>query len=140
MSWSKAIDKSQTSQTFILSKEDIKINFGGVFRTNLTGVLKTTYIDNTTTGASFVIPPYVDSLCSASISDSDWTLTPIANGFTVAWKANSTLFPTYKYTEVYVSDSSSGTYTKEYSGLGPATIKVTTLATNYIKIKKPSCH
>lgn len=135
MSWSKAIDKSQTSQTFILSKEDIKINFGGVFRTNLTGVLKTTYIDNTTTGASFVIPPYVDSLCSASISDSDWTLTPIANGFTVAWKANSTLFPTYKYTEVYVSDSSSGTYTKEYSGLGPATIKVTTLATNYIKIK-----
>jgi len=135
MSWSKAIDKSQTQQTFILSKEDNKANFGGVFQTNLTGILKTTYIDNNTAGVAFSIPPYVDSLCSATIDNLDWTLTSISNGFTVAWTANSSLYPTYKFTEVYVSDATNGTYTKEYAGLGPATIKVTTFANNYVKIK-----
>ena len=135
MSWSKAIDKSQTQQTFILSKEDNKANFGGVFQTTLTGVLKTTYIDNNTDGVAFAIPPYVDALCSATVNNADWTLTSISNGFTVAWTANSSLYPTYDYTEVYVSDSATGTYTREYAGKGPATIKVTTFATNYIKIK-----
>jgi hypothetical protein len=135
MSWSKAIDKSQTQQTFILSKEDNKANFGGVFQTTLTGVLKTTYIDNNTDGAAFAIPPYVDALCSAAVADTDWTLTSISNGFTVAWTANSSIYPTYDYTEVYVSDSATGTYTREYAGKGPATIKVTTFANNYVKIK-----
>jgi len=138
MSWTKAIDKSQTGQTFVLSKEDNKANFGGVFKTTLTGVLKTTYIDNTTSGSAFAIPSYVDTLCSATISDTDWTLTPIANGFTIAWTANQNVYPTYDYTEVYISDSSTGTYTKEYSGVGPATIKVATLAANYVKIKHMS--
>lgn len=135
MSWSKAIDKSQTQQTFILSKEDNKANFGGVFQTTLTGVLKTTYIDNNTDGVAFAIPPYVDALCSAAISDTDWTLTSISNGFTVAWTANSSIYSTYDYTEVYVSDSATGTYTREYAGKGPATVKVTTFANNYVKIK-----
>jgi len=135
MSWSSAIDKSQTQQTFILTKENNIANFNGIFRGSLTGVLKTTYIDNTTSGSAFTIPAYSDSLCSATISDLDWTLTPVANGFTVAWKANPIIFPTYKYTEVYISESATGPFTKEYSGVGPATIKVTTLATVYVKIK-----
>ena len=138
MSWSVAIDKSKTQQTFILSKQDNIANFGGVFQTILSGVLKTTYIDNTTSGAAFAIAPYSDALCGATISDTDWTLTPIANGFTIAWTANATTYPTYDYTEVYVSDSSTGTYTKEYAGLGPATIKVATLAANYVKIRHAS--
>ena len=138
MSWSAAIDKTKTQQTFILSKQDNMANFGGVFKTTLTGVLKTTYIDNTTSGSAFAIPAYSDTLCSATISDSDWTLTPIANGFTIAWTANTTLYSTYDYTEVYISDSSGGTYTKEYSGLGPATIKVATLSANYVKIRHVS--
>jgi len=138
MSWSVAIDKSKTQQTFVLSKQDNMANFGGVFKTTLSGVLKTTYIDNTTSGSAFAIAPYSDTLCGSTISDTDWTLTPIANGFTIAWTANATLYPTYDYTEVYISDSSGGTYTKEYSGLGPATIKVSTLSANYVKIRHAS--
>ena len=135
MSWTRGIDKTQNMQTFTLSFEDNKANFGGIFRTSFTGYIKTTYIDNTTTGVSFSTPTYADAVCTLSIGSSDWSTVSVANGFTVAWTINSVSYPTYKYTEVWISNAENGTYTKEYSGIGPATIKVTTFATNYVKIK-----
>lgn len=134
-SWTKSVDKTQATQTFILSFEENKANFGGIFRTSFTGFLKSTYIDNTTDGVAFSTSAYTDAVCSLSISNTDWSLVSIANGFTIAWTANNVSYPTYQYTEVWISDAESGTYTKEYSGVGPATIKVATLATNYVKIK-----
>jgi hypothetical protein len=135
MSWTRGVDKTQTSQTFTLSFEDNKANFGGIFRTSFTGFLKSTYIDNTTDGVSFTTPTYSDAVCALTIADTDWSLISIANGFTVAWTTNSNDYPTYIYTEVWVSDAQNGTYTREYAGIGPATIKVATLAVNYVKIK-----
>lgn len=134
-SWTKSVDKTQATQTFILSFEENKANFGGIFRTSFTGFLKSTYIDNTTDGVAFSTSAYTDAVCSLSISNTDWSLVSIANGFTIAWTANNVSYPTYQYTEVWISDAEAGTYTKEYSGVGPATIKVATLATNYVKIK-----
>jgi hypothetical protein len=134
-SWTKSVDKTQATQTFILSFEENKANFGGIFRTSFTGFLKSTYIDNTTDGVAFSTAAYTDAVCALSILNTDWSLVSIANGFTIAWTANSVSYPTYQYTEVWISDAEAGTYTKEYSGVGPATIKVATLATNYVKIK-----
>jgi len=134
-SWTRSVDKTQATQTFILSFEENKANFGGIFRTSFTGFLKSTYIDNTTDGVAFSTAAYTDAVCTLSILNTDWSLVSIANGFTVAWTVNSVSYPTYQYTEVWISDAEAGTYTKEYSGVGPATIKVATLATNYVKIK-----
>ncbi len=134
-SWTRSVDKTQATQTFILSFEENKANFGGIFRTSFTGFLKSTYIDNTTDGVAFSTAAYTDAVCALSILNTDWSLVSIANGFTVAWTVNSVSYPTYQYTEVWISDAEAGTYTKEYSGVGPATIKVATLATNYVKIK-----
>ena len=134
-SWTKSVDKTQATQTFILSFEENKANFGGIFRTSFTGFLKSTFIDNTTDGVAFSTAAYTDAVCALSIANTDWSLVSIANGFTVAWTVNNVTYPTYQYTEVWISDAESGTYTKEYSGVGPATIKVATLAVNYVKIK-----
>lgn len=133
--FTKSVDKANTQQSFILSLEENKANFGGIFRTSFTGFLKTIYIDNSTTGVEFSTPSYADAVCSLSIDPTSWSTVSVANGFTVAWTINSVSYPTYQYTEVWMSDSESGTYTKEYSGIGPATIKVATFATNYIKLK-----
>jgi hypothetical protein len=133
--FTKSVDKANTEQSFVLSIEENKANFGGIFRTSFTGIIKTIYIDNSTTGVAFSTPTYADAVCSLTIDPTSWTMVPVANGFTVAWTANSVSYPTYQYTEVWVSDAEAGTYTKEYSGVGPATIKVATFATNHVKIK-----
>ena len=133
--FTKSVDKANTEQSFVLSLEENKANFGGIFRTSFTGIIKTIYIDNSTTGVSFTTPTYADAVCTLTIDPTSWTMVPVANGFTVAWTINSVSYPTYQYTEVWVSDAEAGTYTKEYSGVGPATIKVATFATNYVKLK-----
>lgn len=133
--FTKSVDKANTEQSFVLSLEENKANFGSIFRTSFTGVIKTIYIDNSTTGVAFSTPTYADAVCSLTIDPTSWTMVPVANGFTVAWTINSVSYPTYQYTEVWVSDAEAGTYTKEYSGVGPGTVKVATFATNYVKIK-----
>lgn len=134
-SWTQSVNLGQTQQVWRLSKESNRANFGNIFRTSFTGFLKTTYLNGTTSGVSFTVPEYADAICSLNIGSSDWSVTSIANGFTASWDINSVDYPTYKYTEVWVEDPDTLIYSREYSGIGPATIKLTSFAEHNVKIK-----
>jgi hypothetical protein len=132
------LDKTKTTQKAILSSQDLINNFSSVLPTTLTGLLKTTYIDTSTTGTAFAIPPYSDAISGQNILDTDWSVLSVSNGFTVSWSGPLVSSPSYKYTEVHTSSSQSGTYDLVYSGIGPAIVTVASLSTNYIKIKHVS--
>jgi hypothetical protein len=132
------LDKTKLQQKAIISAQDLINNFSSVLPTTLTGLLKTTYIDTSTTGSAFAIPLYVDSISGQNISDSDWSVLSVSNGFTVSWSGAMVSAPTYNYTEVHTSSSQGGTYELVYSGKGPAIVTVASLSTNYIKIKHVS--
>jgi len=134
-SWTQAANLDTVTQTFLLTEERNLGNFGRIFRRKFTGFIKTTYLDGTTSGVSFTTPEYNDAICSLSIGASDWSITSISNGFTASWNVNSITYPTYKYTEVWVEDPDSLIYSKEYSGIGPATIKLISFAEHNVKIK-----
>lgn len=134
-SWTQSIDSTQTQQTWKLSRESNRANFGGIFRRSFTGFLKTTYLDGTTSGVEFTVPEYLDAICSLSIGSADWSVTPVSNGFSASWKVNSVDYPTYQYTEVWVEDTETLVYSREYSGIGPATISLTSFAPHNVKIK-----
>ena len=132
------LDKTKTTQKFIISSRDLINNFASVLPTTLTGLLKTTYIDTSTVGTAFAIPPYVDAISGQNILNTDWSVLSVSNGFTVSWGGTLVSSAEYKYTEVHTSSSQAGTYELVYSGVGPAIITVASLSTNYIKIKHVS--
>lgn len=133
-----SIDKTKTQQKAIISSQELINNFSGVLPTTLTGLLKTVYIDTSTSGTAFFISPYVDVISGQNLLDADWSVLSVSNGFTVSWAGALVSSAAYKYTEVYTSSSQSGTYDLVYSGKGPAIITVASLSTNYIKIKHVS--
>jgi hypothetical protein len=133
-----SIDKTKTQQKAIISSQELINNFSGVLPTTLTGLLKTVYIDTSTSGTAFSISPYVDVISGQNLLDADWSVLSVSNGFTVSWAGALVSSAAYKYTEVYTSSSQSGTYDLVYSGKGPAIITVASLSTNYIKIKHVS--
>jgi hypothetical protein len=132
------LDKTKTTQKFIISSRDLINNFASVLPTTLTGLLKTTYIDTSTVGTAFAIPPYADAISGQNILDTDWSVLSVSNGFTVSWGGTLVSSAEYKYTEVHTSSSQAGTYDIVYSGVGPAIVTVASLSTNYIKIKHVS--
>jgi hypothetical protein len=132
------LDKTKTTQKFIISSRDLINNFASVLPTTLTGLLKTTYIDTSTVGTAFAIPPYADAISNQNILDADWSVLSVSNGFTVSWGGTLVSSAEYKYTEVHTSSSQAGTYDIVYSGIGPAIVTVASLSTNYIKIKHVS--
>jgi hypothetical protein len=132
------LDKTKTTQKFIISSRDLINNFASVLPTTLTGLLKTTYIDTSTVGTAFAIPPYADAISGQNILDTDWSVLSVSNGFTVSWSGTLVSSAEYKYTEVHTSSSQAGTYDIVYSGVGPAIVTVESLSTNYIKIKHVS--
>jgi len=132
MSWTKGIDKNQTSQSWTLSEADNIANFNNVFRTSFTGFLKTTYIDNTTTGVAFTTPTLADSLTNASISDASWSITAVDDGSIIAWDKIENSF--YLETEVWKSDTQNGTYIGA-GGSTNAPVKVKHISDVWIKIR-----
>lgn len=132
-SWTKSADQTQTKQIFTLTKDANIGNFNRIFRTQFTGKIKTTYLDGTTSGVSFTTPAYSDPVCTATISDSSWSVLSIANGLSVSWQDETTKAETYKYTNVYVSTSQSGPWT-QYSGTSPVQIPLYDFATRYVKL------
>ena len=127
------LDKSKTEQKLIITAQDIRGTFAGVFETNLTGLLKTTYIDTSTSGSSFTIPPFSDSLNGAAISDSAWLITSVDKGISVSWNAISTS-GTYWETVVYKSSTQNGTYVAVGSARN-APVMVPEINTVWIKIR-----
>jgi len=127
------LDKSKTEQKLIITAQDIRGSFAGVFETNLTGLLKTTYIDTSTSGSSFTIPPFSDSLNGAAIADSAWLITSVDKGISVSWNAISTS-GTYWETIVYKSSTQNGTYVAVGSARN-APVVVPEINTVWIKIR-----
>jgi len=132
-SWTKAADHTVANQVWTLTKDANIGNFSKVFRKQFTGFLKTTYLDGTTSGLAFTTPAYDDPICTATISDSSWSVLSIPNGISVSWKDDITKGETYKYTNVYVSSSPSGPWT-QYSGTSSVQIPLYNFATHYIKL------
>lgn len=128
-----SLDKTKTQQKLIIPSQMIRDNFSGIFVTNLTGLLKTTYIDTSTTGATFVIPPYGDPLDGSAISDSSWKITQVDKGFSVTWDAIPTN-GTYWETVVYKSSTINGTYTAVGSARN-APVFIEEINLVYIKIR-----
>jgi hypothetical protein len=127
------LDKSKTEQKMLISAQDIIRSFAGVFETNLTGLLKTTYIDTSTSGSAFAIPPFTDPLSGAAIADADWLITAVDKGISVSWNAVPTS-GTYWETLVYKSSTQNGTYV----GVGSARnapVMIEEINTVWIKIR-----
>jgi hypothetical protein len=127
------LDKTKTAQKLIITAQGLRDSFAGVFVTTLTGLLKTTYIDTSTSGSAFAIPPYSDPLSGAAISDTSWTITPVDLGFSVSWDAIPTT-GTYWETVVYKSSTQNGTYLPVGSATN-APVIIKELNTVYIKIR-----
>lgn len=133
-SWTKSADHTTTDQIWTLTKESNIGNFSKVFRTQFTGLLKTTYLDGTTSGLPFTTPAYTDPVCTATISDSSWSVISIPNGISISWQDEITKTETYKYTNVYVSSSQSGPWT-QYSGTSPVQIPLYDFNTRYVYLR-----
>lgn len=127
------LDKTKSAQKAIITAQNLRDSFAGVFVTTLTGLLKTTYIDTSTSGSSFAIPPYSDPLNNAAILDSSWAITAVDLGFSVSWDAIPTT-GTYWETVVYKSSTQNGTYLPVGSATN-APVIIKELNTVYIKIR-----
>ena len=127
------LDKTKTAQKLIITAQGLRDSFAGVLVTTLTGLLKTTYIDTSTSGSAFAIPPYSDPLSGATISDSSWIITAVDLGFSVSWDAMPTT-GTYWETVVYKSSTQNGTYLPVGSATN-APVIIKELNTVYIKIR-----
>ena len=127
------LDKTKITQKAIITAQWIRDSFAGVFVTTFTGLLKTTYIDTSTSGSAFAIPPYADALSGAEILDSSWIITAVDLGFSVSWNAMPT-DGTYWETVVYKSSTQNGTYIPVGSATN-APVIIKELNTVYIKIR-----
>jgi len=127
------LDKTKTAQKAIITAQNLRDSFSGVFVTTLTGLLKTTYIDTSTSGSAFAIPAYSDPLDGAAILDSSWAITAVDLGFSVSWDAIPTT-GTYWETVVYKSSTANGTYLPVGSATN-APVIIKELNTVYIKIR-----
>ncbi len=127
------LDKTKNQQKLIITDQDIRSTFAGVFETSLTGLLKTTYIDTSTSGSAFVIPPYSDPLNGAAILDTAWLITAVDKGISVSWNAIATS-GTYWETVVYKSSTQNGTYIAVGSARN-APVMIEEINTVWIKIR-----
>ena len=126
-------DLTTINQKIVITKQQIMANFGNVFQTTLSGLLKTDYINAASNGVPFAVPAYVDPLSGLAILDSSWAITPVDKGFSVSWNAIPTT-GTYWETVVYQSSTPTGTYLPVGSATNaPVTVKE--INTVYIKIR-----
>jgi hypothetical protein len=132
--FSYTLDKTKTAQKAIISAQSLMNSFASILPTTLTGLLKTTYIDTSTTGSAFAIAPYVDGINGLTIADTDWLITSVDNGYMVTWTKPA--YPTYLDTLVYESSTISGTYLGVGSGIESVTILQPN--TKYVKIRHRS--
>jgi hypothetical protein len=128
------LDKTKTAQKAVISAQSIMNSFASIFPTTLTGLLKTTYIDTSTSGSTFAIPVYADGISGLTILDTDWLITSVDNGYLVTW--TKPLYPTYLDTVVYEALTIGGSYSEV--GSGTSSLNVLQPNTRYIKIRHRS--
>ena len=126
-------DLTTINQKIVITKQQIMANFGNVFQTTLSGLLKTDYINAASNGVPFSVPAYVDPLSGLAILDSSWLITPVDKGFSVSWNSIPTT-GTYWETVVYKSSTQNGTYLPVGSATN-APVIIEEINTVYIKIR-----
>jgi len=128
------LDKTKTAQKAVISAQSLMNSFASILPTTLTGLLKTTYIDTSTSGSAFAIPPYADGISGLAIADSDWLITSVDNGYMITWTKPP--YPTYLDTVVYEALTLNGVYSETASGTSSVTVLQPN--TRYVKIRHRS--
>jgi hypothetical protein len=122
--------------SWVLTRENNIFQFGGVFRTSFTSFsIQSVYGDGSSDQCPVTIEPFVDQVCTHTIASTAWNVVGQSNGILVSWQDSGTSYGTYRETRVYVSETPSP-YNWElmYTGIGPASIKLDTLNTVYVKL------
>ena len=127
---------SQTNYSWVLTRENNIFQFGGTFRTSFTSFsVQSVYGDGSSDQCPVTVEPFVDQVCTHTIPAASWNVVSQNNGVLVSWQDSGTAYGTYRETRVYVSETPSP-YSWElmYTGIGPASITLDTLATVYVKL------
>jgi hypothetical protein len=127
---------AQTNYSWILTRENNIFQFGGVFRTSFTSFsIQSVYGDGSSDQCPVTVEPFVDLVCTHAIADTSWNVISQNNGILVSWQDSGTSYGTYRETRVYVSESNNPySWDLRYTGIGPASIILDTLATVYVKL------
>lgn len=122
--------------SWVLTRENNIFQFGGVFRTSFTSFsIQSVYGDGSSDQCPVTVEPFVDQVCTHTISTSSWNVVSQNNGILVSWQDSGTSYGTYRETRVYVSETASPyNWELRYTGIGPASIILDTLATVYVKL------
>lgn len=130
-----AVKADVHNYSYILSQPNNMANFGGEFQTTIVGKITSIYGDGSSDDCLFNVPVYVDPICTGAISDNEWSVKSIDNGILVAWNDDLSKSATYRETRVYVSETASPyNWVLRYTGFGPASITLDTLADVYVKL------
>lgn len=122
--------------SWVLTRENNIFQFGGVFRTAFTLFsIQSIYGDGSSDQCPVTVEPFVDQVCTHTISTASWNVISQSNGILVSWQDSGTSYGTYRETRVYVSETPSPyNWELRYTGIGPASITLDTLATVYVKL------
>ena len=122
--------------SWVLTRENNIFQFGGVFRTSFTSFsIQSIYGDGSSDQCPVTVEPFVDQVCTHTISAASWNVISQNNGILVSWQDSGTAYGTYRETRVYVSETQSPyNWELRYTGIGPASITLDTLATVYVKL------
>jgi hypothetical protein len=122
--------------SWVLTRENNIFQFGGVFRTSFTSFsIQSVYGDGSSDQCPVTLAPFVDQVCTHTISSTAWNVVGQSNGILVSWQDSGTSYGTYRETRVYVSETPSPyNWELRYTGIGPASIKLDTLNTVYVKL------
>lgn len=127
---------SSLNYSWILTRENNIFQFGGVFRKSFTSFsIQSVYGDGSSDECPVTVAEYVDPVCSHTTLASSWNVVSQNNGILVSWQDSATGYGTYRETRVYVSETASPyNWELRYTGIGPASIILDTLATVYVKL------
>lgn len=127
---------SSLNYSWILTRENNIFQFGGVFRKSFTSFsIQSVYGDGSSDECPVTVAEYVDPVCSHSTQTASWNVVSQNNGILVSWQDSATGYGTYRETRVYVSETPSPyNWELRYTGIGPASIILDTLATVYVKL------
>ncbi len=122
--------------SWVLTRENNIFQFGGVFRTSFTSFsIQSVYGDGSSDQCPVTVEPFVDLVCTHAIADTSWSVVSQNNGILVSWQDSGTNYGTYRETRVYVSETNNPySWELRYTGIGPASIKLDTLNTVYVKL------
>jgi hypothetical protein len=122
--------------SWVLTRENNIFQFGGVFRTTFTSFsIQSIYGDGSSDQCPVTVEPFVDQVCTHTISTASWNVISQSNGILVSWQDSGTSYGTYRETRVYVSETPSPySWELRYTGIVPASITLDTLATVYVKL------